>query len=152
MKKEGVSCDNSGYEALIFSAEGDMRTAINNLQATAIGAGRVTQETVFQICDIPDINTLKRIISCCLFKDRNGAFTAMKDLWDQSFTPYELVNTIGKVIENSKIDNVDLLYDYVDQVCSLKTRVLKGISSFIQLQGFISKLCDISEHYEKIRK
>ena len=72
-----------------------MRTAINNLQATWVGAGRVTQKTVFEICDIPDIQTLNNIIQACLRRDREGAFVGMKELWDQSYTPYELINTIG---------------------------------------------------------
>ena len=152
MKAENVVCDEGGYSALIFSAEGDMRTAINNLQATWVGAGKVTQQRVFEICDIPDIATLNNIIRCCIARDREGAFVSMKDLWDQSFTPYELVNTIGKVIENHKIENVDLLYDFIDQVCALKTRVLQGVSSFIQLQGFIAKLCDIADHYHQLKK
>lgn len=129
-----------------------MRTAINNLQATAIGAGRVTQKTVFETCDIPDVQTLNNIIRCCLNRDREGAFVSMKDLYDQSYTPYELVNTMGKVIENCKIENMDLLFDYVDQVCALKTRVLQGVSSFIQLQGFVAKLCDIADHYDSLKK
>jgi DNA polymerase III delta prime subunit len=29
--------DNAGLEALIFTADGDMRTAINNLQSTLVG-------------------------------------------------------------------------------------------------------------------
>lgn len=36
-------CDPSGLEALTFTADGDMRQAINNLQATAAGFGFVNQ-------------------------------------------------------------------------------------------------------------
>jgi replication factor C subunit 2/4 len=40
-----------GLEAIIFTAEGDMRYALNNLQATAGGFGEVTRENVFKVCD-----------------------------------------------------------------------------------------------------
>jgi replication factor C subunit 2/4 len=43
MVQEGVVCDPSGLEALVFTADGDMRQAINNLQATAAGFGFVNQ-------------------------------------------------------------------------------------------------------------
>ena len=43
MVQEGVVCDPSGLEALTFTADGDMRQAINNLQATAAGFGFVNQ-------------------------------------------------------------------------------------------------------------
>lgn len=41
--QEKVSYDPSGLEALTFTADGDMRQAINNLQATAAGFGFVNQ-------------------------------------------------------------------------------------------------------------
>ena len=40
-----------GYEAIIFTAEGDMRYALNNLQATAAGFGFINKENVFKVCD-----------------------------------------------------------------------------------------------------
>ena len=42
-----------GVEAIIFTAEGDMRYALNNLQATAAGFGSITKENVFKVCDQP---------------------------------------------------------------------------------------------------
>lgn len=49
---EGLNAEDDGYEALIFTAEGDMRYALNNLQATAAGFdGQITRENVFKVCD-----------------------------------------------------------------------------------------------------
>jgi replication factor C subunit 2/4 len=69
---EGVDCsDDGGLEAVIFTAEGDMRQALNNLQASVAviiapppfhhtlmpsqstfrGYGTVTAEHVFKVCD-----------------------------------------------------------------------------------------------------
>jgi replication factor C subunit 2/4 len=36
---ESIPYDESGLEALIFTAEGDMRNALNNLQSTFAGFG-----------------------------------------------------------------------------------------------------------------
>jgi len=36
-------------EALIFTADGDMRQAINNMQATHAGFGQVSDEDVFKV-------------------------------------------------------------------------------------------------------
>lgn len=80
--KERVAIDEGGYEALIFAADGDMRSAINNLQATHVGAGAVTKQKVFEICDIPDIEKLKKIIESCISGNREAAFTIMKELHD----------------------------------------------------------------------
>lgn len=38
-----------GLEAIIFTADGDMRQGLNNLQATHSGFGFVNQENVFKV-------------------------------------------------------------------------------------------------------
>jgi replication factor C subunit 2/4 len=43
-EKEGVPCSEDGLEAIIFTAEGDMRNALNNLQATFAGFKHVNRE------------------------------------------------------------------------------------------------------------
>ena len=49
---EQLSADEEGIEALIFTAEGDMRYALNNLQATASGFDKViTKDNVYKVCD-----------------------------------------------------------------------------------------------------
>ena len=47
---ESVSSNDSGLEALIFTAEGDMRQALNNAQATYAGFGFISSENVFKVC------------------------------------------------------------------------------------------------------
>ena len=51
MDAEQFEHEANGFEALIFTAEGDMRYALNNLQATAAGFGLVNKENVFKVCD-----------------------------------------------------------------------------------------------------
>jgi hypothetical protein len=46
---EGVPCSDDGLEAIIFTAEGDMRNALNNLQATFAGFKHVTRDNVFKV-------------------------------------------------------------------------------------------------------
>ena len=51
VKSENFKCQINGYESIIFTAEGDMRYALNNLQATAAGFGEINKENVFKVCD-----------------------------------------------------------------------------------------------------
>jgi replication factor C subunit 2/4 len=57
-----IGIEISGLDALIFTAEGDMRQAINNLQATHTGFRFVDRSNVFKVCDVPNIESLKLII------------------------------------------------------------------------------------------
>lgn len=49
IEKEKVVFDQSGLEALVFIAEGDMRNALNSLQSTVSGFGYVNAENVFKV-------------------------------------------------------------------------------------------------------
>jgi replication factor C subunit 2/4 len=51
IENENISCTPDGMEALVFTAEGDMRYALNNLQATHAGFPIVNKENVFKVCD-----------------------------------------------------------------------------------------------------
>jgi len=44
---------DEGLEAIVFTAEGDMRQALNNLQSTYHGFGIVDVDNVFKVCDQP---------------------------------------------------------------------------------------------------
>ena len=44
-----VNRSDDGMEAILFTAEGDMRQAINNLQSTHSGYGLVNRENVFKV-------------------------------------------------------------------------------------------------------
>ncbi len=65
--EENVSYDMSGLEAIIFTAEGDMRNALNSLQSTVSGFGHVTSESVFKVCDQPHPMKLRAALDrCCV--------------------------------------------------------------------------------------
>lgn len=46
---ESVSYEMGGLEAIIFTAEGDMRNALNALQSTFSGFGYISAENVFKV-------------------------------------------------------------------------------------------------------
>ena len=50
---EHVPRTDDGLEAIVFTAEGDMRQALNNLQSTFAGFGNVDVDNVFKVCDQP---------------------------------------------------------------------------------------------------
>ena len=64
--KEALEYTADGIEAIIFTAEGDMRYALNNLQATAAGFGKITKDNVFKVCDQPHPELMENVIKQCL--------------------------------------------------------------------------------------
>jgi replication factor C subunit 2/4 len=60
---ESVSYDDTGLEAIIFTAEGDMRNALNALQSTHSGFSHVSAENVFKVCDMPHPVKMKSVVT-----------------------------------------------------------------------------------------
>lgn len=63
---EEFTTTTDGFQALIFTAEGDMRYALNNMQATAAGFDDINQENVFKVCDQPHPDLMLNVIKFCL--------------------------------------------------------------------------------------
>lgn len=51
--RKNVQCTRDGLDAIVVTADGDMRQAINNLQATHAGCGRVDADSVYRVLTCP---------------------------------------------------------------------------------------------------
>lgn len=46
-----------------------MRQAINSLQATHTGFGEIKKEYVFKVCDVPNLEIIKKVLNDCMEGD-----------------------------------------------------------------------------------
>jgi len=81
VEAEQAQCSEDGLAALIFSAEGDMRQAINNLQSTWAGFGFVSGENVFRVVDSPSPVKVQALIKACFETKIDAALEVLKELW-----------------------------------------------------------------------
>jgi replication factor C subunit 2/4 len=78
---EKVEYSDDGIAALVFSAEGDMRQAINNLQSTHAGFGFVNGDNVFRVVDSPHPIKVQAMIKNCQEQKIDDALDGLKELW-----------------------------------------------------------------------
>lgn len=95
-----VPKSDDGLQALIFTAEGDMRQAINNLQSTFSGFGFVSPENVYKVCDQPHPVRVQRMLSACNKGDVESALDELRRLWDNGYSAVDIVVTIFRVAKN----------------------------------------------------
>ncbi|KAM4820807.1 replication factor C subunit 2 isoform 2-T2 [Thomomys bottae] len=74
LEKEGVPHTDDGLEAIVFTAQGDMRQALNNLQSTFSGFGFISSENVFKVCDEPHPLLVKEMIQHCVDANIDEAY------------------------------------------------------------------------------
>jgi replication factor C subunit 2/4 len=94
-----VKYNDDGLTALIFTSEGDMRQAINNLQSTFSGFGFVSGDNVFKVCDQPHPVLVQAIVRACQKGDVDGAMEKLSELWDQGYSAIDIVVTIFRVVK-----------------------------------------------------
>lgn len=138
-----VQSNDEGLEALIFTADGDMRQAINNLQSTHYGFGYVNAENVFKICDQPHPVVVQQMLQYCGQGKVDDAVTLVEQLYDQGYSSLDIITTIFRVTRNYNEMSEQLRLDYLKEIGFTHMRILEGHQSIIQLSGMVAKLCDL---------
>lgn len=96
-KAENVEYSDDGIAALVFSAEGDMRQAINNLQSTHAGFGFLNGDNVFKVVDSPHPIKVQAMIKACHEQRIDDALASLKELWDLGYSCHDIISTMFRV-------------------------------------------------------
>lgn len=138
---EGVDCsDDGGLEAIIFTAEGDMRQALNNLQSTFRGYGAVTAENVFKVCDQPHPEAVTNMLRQCLTGDIDSAVRTLCEVWNMGFSSHDIVNTFFKVARSHEMPEKDKL-EVLREIGMTNVRITEGATTLNQMTGMLARIC-----------
>ncbi|KAJ2015366.1 phosphatidylcholine and lysophosphatidylcholine phospholipase [Coemansia sp. S680] len=85
---EDVKYTPEGLEAIAFSADGDMRQAVNNLQSTASGFGLIAPDNVFRVCDQPHPVVIRKMLESCGRGEVDDAVACITVLWTQGYSAW----------------------------------------------------------------
>jgi replication factor C subunit 2/4 len=161
IEAEKVEFSDDGIAALVFSAEGDMRQAINNLQSTQAGFGFVNGDNVFKVEDSPHPIKVQAMIKACHETRIDDALTALKELWDLGYSCHDIISTMFRVTktidtlsEHAKLEfikvrpgSLTLLVQQLthwQEIGFTHMRILEGVQTLLQLSGCIARLCKIN--------
>jgi len=139
-EKESVSYNNEGLGAIIFTAEGDMRNALNNLQATVSGFEHVSQGNVYKVCDQPHPTTVRKILDSCISGDTSKAVMEVKALWETGYSCSDIIGTLFKVAKMCDMPEA-LKLEYLKEIGFTHMRIADGVGTLLQLLGLAARLC-----------
>ena len=148
---EKVQYNDEGLAALIFTAEGDMRQAINNLQSTFSGFGFVSQDNVFKICDQPHPLVVRTMIRHCEKAEIDEALARVDALWDQGYSAVDIVTTIFRVVKGMDDLAEYTKLEFIREIGWTHMRILEGVGTLVQLGAMIARLCKMAVPPEKLR-
>lgn len=141
---ENVQCSDDGLAALIFSAEGDMRQAINNLQSTHAGFGFVSGDNVFRVVDSPHPIKVQAMLKCCYETKIDAALDNLKELWDLGYSCHDIISTMFKVTKTMPTLSEHAKLEYIREIGFTHMRILEGVQTYLQLAGCLARLNKIN--------
>ena len=138
IKAEDVQYTNDGLEAIIFTAEGDMRQAINNLQSTVAGHGLVNGENVFKIVDSPHPLIVKKML---LAETLDESIDCLRqELWAKGYSAVDIVTTCFRVTKNLFQLKESVRLEMIKEIGTTHMRILEGVSTYLQLASMLAKI------------
>ena len=138
---EKVEYNDEGLAALVFSAEGDMRQAINNLQSTFSGFGFVGGDNVFRVVDAPHPVKVQAMLKACWEGKVDAALNILSELWGLGYSSHDIVSTMFRVTKSMPGLSEHARLEFVREIGFCHMRVLEGVQTLLQLSGCVAKLC-----------
>ena len=141
-KKEKIKTDKKGLKAIYDYSEGDLRHAINLMQATA-SLGEITEETVksstglTKTTDVEDV--LKIALSGNVVESREKMIELIK-VYGMSVSDF--LKYINSAVFKSKHEK---LSDILEVIAKYDYRILVGANSEIQLSAMLAELAKIEK-------
>lgn len=137
---ESVEYTESGMEAIVFTAQGDMRQALNNLQSTVEGFGLVKSENVFKVCDEPHPLLIKDMLTQCTEGELDKAYKIMHDLWKLGYSAEDIITNVFRVCKSHPMAEY-LKLEFIKEIGATHMRIVNGSSSLLQMSGMLARLC-----------
>lgn len=142
-QKEYLNYQEDGLEAVVFTAQGDMRQALNNLQSTANGFGQISGENVFKVCDEPHPMLVQDMLQHCIDGDIHKAYKIMAKLWRLGYAAEDIIGNIFRVCKRM-IMAEKLKLIFIRHIGETHMRIVDGNNSLLQMSGLLAKLCESS--------
>lgn len=109
VQAESVPFTRRGMEALVFSANGDLRHGINILQGIATTYGSVTEPNVLGVAGLPPPRILADILECCLRGELAASLSQLHALHRRDgYSVADIVQTLQQIVMNDRALQTDL--------------------------------------------
>uniref|UniRef100_A0A672SQ38 Replication factor C subunit 2 n=1 Tax=Sinocyclocheilus grahami TaxID=75366 RepID=A0A672SQ38_SINGR len=118
VEKENLHVTNDGLEAIIFTAQGDMR----------------------QVCDEPHPLLVKSMLEHCVNANIDEAYKVIEQLWSLGYSPEDIIGNIFRVCKTFQMAEY-LKLEYIKEIGYTHMKVAEGVNSLLQMAGLLGRLC-----------
>ncbi|MFX0106701.1 MAG: replication factor C small subunit [Candidatus Hodarchaeota archaeon] len=137
-RKEKVSLLESGKEAILYLAEGDMRAAINLLQAASSTGEKISDGTVFAISGKASPKDIQGILNDASVGEYDKSLEGLRRLiYKQGVSPVDLTRQIHREILKLEIPERNRML-MLERTAEMEFRIGEGASGEVQLAALLA--------------
>ncbi|MFM5881846.1 replication factor C small subunit [Methanobrevibacter gottschalkii] len=142
-ESEGYQADDQGLESIVYFAEGDMRKAVNVLQAATSEGERVTEDSVYEVVSKAKPQDIGNMINKALMGDFMGARTLLRETMVLQGTSGEdmvtqIYQDVSKRVLEGKMD-ANIYMDLIEAIAECDFRIREGANPRIQLEALLTQ-------------
>ncbi|NHI83225.1 MAG: replication factor C small subunit [Candidatus Thorarchaeota archaeon] len=137
-KQEKVTLLKSGRDAILYLSEGDMRAAINLLQAASSTGEKISNRIVFSISGHADPSTVRKVLDKVTSGNFDDALELLKSLlYEQGISPLDLIRQIHREILRLEISQ-ERRMTLLEKSAETEFRIAEGASGEVQLAALLA--------------
>ncbi|PSQ61073.1 MAG: replication factor C small subunit [Halobacteriales archaeon SW_8_66_22] len=138
--KEDIEVTDDGVDALAYVAGGDMRAAINGLQAAAVTGRVVDEEAVFEITSTARPEDIEEMVTRAL----DGDFTAARSqlnrlLTEEGIAGGDIIDQLHRSVWEFDLDD-EAAVRLLDRIGEADYRITAGANERIQLEALLASV------------
>jgi replication factor C small subunit len=139
-EEEGIEVTDDGVEALVYAADGDMRKAINGLQAASVTGDTVDAEAVYAITSTARPEEIEEMVTEAL----DGDFVAARSTLDTLLTEEgiaggDVIDQLHRSVWEFDLDD-EAAVVLLDRIGEADYRITEGANERIQLEALLASL------------
>jgi replication factor C subunit 2/4 len=138
-KKENIIYTKEAIDRIINISYGDVRQAINNLEATFYGYNEITVENVNKLCYQPHPNIIYNIIKLCVGQKLFDSIDEINKLKFDGYCASDILLSMINILKETQIDE-DIKINFIKIISDTYIIVSDGIDSNIQLYSCLGKM------------
>jgi len=138
-KLESVGFTDNGLKSIITNINGDMRRALNILQATSTTYNKINTKNVNKIINKPENCIIEDIFKMVFKKNFKLLMEPVSDIIDK-YSALDIIHTMFNVIKDYNM-NDELKLRFIREIGKSEIYLIQGADSKIQLMSLLAKLC-----------
>jgi replication factor C small subunit len=137
---EGIETTEDGIDALVYAADGDMRKAINALQAAAVMGEVVDEEGVFKITSTARPEEIAEMVTHAIEGDFSKARSILDDLLtNKGMAGGDIIDQLHRSVWEFDLDD-EATVRLMDRVGEVDYRITEGANEQVQLEALLASL------------